>query len=95
MSNYKAMLNSDLSILIGVTLIKNQSLHTLHLSSLNLYDIDIQTLIANTASLKELKKLSFKRTTFMDKVKKLETLLSEKHLPKLKLFNLNMTNILV
>jgi len=53
------------------------------LTNLNLYDIDIQTLVQNIASLAELKKLSFKRSTFMDKIKFLERLLNDKDLPKL------------
>ena len=67
----------------------------LNLSNLNLYDIDVSQLLSKKASLQQLKKLSFKRTTFMDKIKKFELLLSDKHLPELEDLNLNMTNILV
>lgn len=62
--------------------------------NLNIYDIDLQTLSNNVASLVELKKLSFKRSTFMDKVKSLDKLLNHQNLPNLTDLNLNMTNIL-
>ena len=96
LSEYKTMLNSDLTILIGLALLKNHKLQILHFANLNLYDIDVQTLIsASKSSLKHLRKLSFKRTTFMDKIKRLELLLSDKHVPKLAELNLNMTNVLI
>ena len=64
------------------------------LVNLNLYDIDIQTIVSNISSLSELKKISFKRSTFMDKIKFLERLLVDADVPKLTEFNLNMTNVL-
>lgn len=51
MSTYKTCLNSDLTILIGLSLIKNPRIQTLLLINLNLYDIDIQTLIGNIQNL--------------------------------------------
>jgi hypothetical protein len=59
-----------------------------------LYDIDIQTLASNVASLADLKKLSFKRSTFMDKLKSLDKLLMSANVPNLQDLNFNMTNIL-
>lgn len=41
LSEYKTMLNSDLTIMVGLVLLKNKHLSVLHLSSLNLYDIDL------------------------------------------------------
>jgi hypothetical protein len=75
-------------------LLKNPRLKSLKLVNLNLYDIDIQTLVHNSQSLAELKHLSFKRSTFMDKIKKLDLLLGPKAMPKLTELNLNMTNLL-
>ena len=95
LSNYKTMLNSDLTILIGVALMKNKKLQVLHLSDLNLYDIDIKTLISNIPSLSHLRKLSFKRTTFMDKISGFDNLLSDKSLPNMTELSFNMTNLLV
>lgn len=59
-----------------------------------MYDIDIQTLASNVASLADLKKLSFKRSTFMDKLKSLDKLLMSANVPNLQDLNFNMTNIL-
>lgn len=83
-----------MTLLIGVSLIKNTHIQSLLLINLNLYDIDLQVLANNVASLVELKKLSFKRSTFMDKVKSLDKLLNDKNLPNLTDLNLNMTNVL-
>jgi hypothetical protein len=94
LSPYKTCLNSDLTILIGVSLLKNTRIQNLLLINLNLYDIDIQTLASNVASLHDLRKLSFKRSTFMDKVKSLDKLLVSTSVPSLNELNLNMTNIL-
>ena len=44
MSAYKDFLNSDLTILLGISLMKNPRIQTLLLVNLNLYDLDIQTL---------------------------------------------------
>lgn len=94
MSVYKTCLNSDLTILIGVSLLKNTRIQNLLLINLNLYDLDLITLANNAASLVDLKKLSFKRTTFMDKVKSLDRLLASANVPELQELNLNMTNVL-
>lgn len=61
--------------MIGISTLKNTRIQNLLLINLNLYDIDIQTLAANAASLVDLQKLSFKRSTFMDKIKSLDKLL--------------------
>jgi len=93
-SEYKTCLNSDLTIIIGTTLIKNPRIQELALVNLNLYDIDIQTLVNNVSNLSSLRKLSFKRSTFMDRIKFLERILDSKEIPSLTELNLNMTNIL-
>ena len=40
-SSYKQCLNSDITILIGVSLLKNTRLQSLNLVNLNLYNIDV------------------------------------------------------
>ncbi|CDW75705.1 UNKNOWN [Stylonychia lemnae] len=92
MANYKTCLNSDLTVLIGVSLMKNPRIQILLLTNLNIYDIDIQILTQNLNNLAELKKLSFKRSTFMDRIKELDRVLA--CIPSLEEINLNMTNIL-
>ena len=43
---------------------------------------------------RSIRKLSFKRSTFMDKIKFLDKLLNSNNLPKLDELNFNMTNVL-
>lgn len=64
------------------------------LVNLNLYDLDIQTLTTNAVNgnLNELKKLSFKRSCFMDKIRELDKLLPV--LPNLEELNFSCTNLL-
>lgn len=83
LSEYKNCLNSDLTILMGIAMHKNQRIQHLLLVNLNLYDIDLQTLAAGAASLQDLQKLSFKRSTFMDKIKSLDVLLKASNVPAL------------
>ena len=94
LSPYKTCLNSDLTILIGVSLLKNTRIQKLLLTNLNLYDVDLLTISNNTQSLIDLQKLSFKRSTFMDKIKSLDKILQSDCLPNLTELNLNMTNVL-
>jgi hypothetical protein len=93
-ATYKDLLNSDLTILLGMSLMKNPRIQILMLCNLNLYDIDIQTLTTNATNgnLNELKKLSFKRSCFLDKIKELDKLLPA--LPYLAELNLSCTNLL-
>ena len=44
-SKYRSMLNSDLTILIGISLTNNKHLQELLLTDLNLYSIDVSLLI--------------------------------------------------
>ena len=69
-SQYRCMLNSDLTILLGIALANNQHLQELLLTDLNLYNIDVQLLVQaiKADNLSNLTKLSFKRTIFMDKL---------------------------
>ena len=91
--NYKNLLNSDFTILLGISLQKNHHLQQILLVNLNIYDIDIQVLVHSISSLIDIQKLSFKRSTFMDKITNLEKVIIQSH--SLKELNLNMTNILV
>lgn len=94
MSAYKDFLNSDLTILLGISLMKNPRIQTLLLVNLNLYDLDIQTLTTNASNgnLHELKKLSFKRSCFMDKIRDFDKLLPL--LKQLEELNFSCTNLL-
>ena len=85
-------MNSDFTILFGIALSKNPRLKKIELSNLNLYDVDIQVLVANIPKLTNLQKISFKRSTFMDKISNLDKVLSLS--PCIEELNLNMTNIL-
>lgn len=94
MASYRDLLSSDLTILIGAALLKNPRLQQLLLVNLNLYDIDLQLLTHNAknGNLEDLKKLSFKRSCFLDKVRDLENLIPA--LPSLSELNLSFTNLL-
>lgn len=77
MSLYKDLLSSDLTILLGTSLMKNPRIQILLLVNLNLYDIDIKSLTQNAVNgnLQDLKKLSFKRSCFMNKIREIDRLL--------------------
>jgi hypothetical protein len=83
LSTYKTCLNSDLTIIIGISLLKNVRIQNLLLININLYDVDLHTIASNAPSLVDLKKLSFKRSTFMDKIKSLDKLLQSSNVPNL------------
>lgn len=83
-----------MTLLLGIALIKNPRIQNLLLINVNLYDVDLQTLANGQASLCDLRKLSFKRSTFMDKIKSLDKLLVSGNLTNLNELNFNMTNVL-
>ena len=52
--NYKNLLNSDFTMLLGISMLKNHNLQKIELVNLNIYDIDIQVLVHNISNLIDL-----------------------------------------
>lgn len=90
--DFKNLLNSDFTMLLGISMEKNNRLQVIEMVNLNIYDVDIQVLVRSVGKLFDLQKLSFKRSTFMDKVTNMEKIVSQ--CQTLKELNFNMTNIL-
>ena len=52
--DYKNLLNSDFTILLGISLMSNHSLQIIEMVNLNIYDLDIQVLVNNVTNLIDL-----------------------------------------